>query len=96
MTDIMLPQDLGDGLEHNCFAPVTDEGLAALLGCKLRPHPDKVAEAAALSSVASPSLKYSLCLPKEILLSKSPSSSHHLSMAPTEGSHKLCPLLSSS
>ena len=61
---------MGDGLEHNCFSPVTDEGLAALLGCKLRPHPDKVAEAAALSSVASPNLKYSLCLPKEILLSK--------------------------
>lgn len=61
---------MGDGLEHNCFSPVTDEGLAALLGCKLRPHPDKVAEAAALSSVASPNLKYSLCLPKEILLSE--------------------------
>ena len=61
---------MGDGLEHNCFSPVTDEGLAVLLGCKLRPHPDKVAEAAALSSVASPNLKYSLCLPKEILLSE--------------------------
>ena len=61
---------MGDGLEHKCFSPVTDEGLAALLGCKLRPHPDKVAEAAALSSVASPNLKYSLCLPKEILLSE--------------------------
>ena len=61
---------MGDGLEHNCFSPVTDEGLAALLGCKLRPHPDKVAEAAALASVASPNLKYSLCLPKEILLSE--------------------------
>lgn len=67
---MLLPQDVGDGLEHNCFAPVTDEGLAALLGCKLRPHPDKVAEAAALASVRSPNLKYSLCLPKEILLSK--------------------------
>ena len=63
-------QDVGDGLEHNCFAPVTDEGLAALLGCKLRPHPDKVAEAAALASVRAPNLKYSLCLPKEILLSE--------------------------
>ena len=67
---MLLLQDVGDGLEHNCFAPVTDEGLAALLGCKLRPHPDKVAEAAALASVRSPNLKYSLCLPKEILLSK--------------------------
>ena len=70
LPNMLLQQDVGDGLEHNCFAPVTDEGLAALLGCKLRPHPDKVAEAAALASVRSPSLKYSLCLPKEILLSE--------------------------
>ncbi len=63
-------QDVGDGLDHVYYAPVTSEGLEKRLGIKLKPHPDKVSEAAALSSVRSPDLKYSLCLPKEILLSK--------------------------
>lgn len=63
-------QDVGDGLDHIYYAPVTSEGLEKRLGIKLKPHPDKVSEAAALSSVRSPDLKYSLCLPKEILLSK--------------------------
>jgi len=62
-------QDVGDGLDHVYYAPVSSEGLEARLGIKLKPHPDKVSEAAALSSVKSPPLKYSLCLPKEILLS---------------------------
>ena len=62
-------QDVGDGLEHQChYAPVTMEALERRLGIKLKPHPDKVAEAAALSSLQAPPLKYALALPKEILL----------------------------
>ncbi|CAL8469508.1 g9049 [Coccomyxa elongata] len=60
--------DVGDGLDHIYYAPVTSECSEKRLGIKLKPHPDKVSEAAALSSVRSPNLKYSLCLPKEILL----------------------------
>lgn len=63
-------QDIGDGLDHVYFAPVTSEGLEKRLGIKLKPHPDKVSEAAALSSVQAPTLQYSLCLPKGILLSE--------------------------
>ena len=66
---LLSVQDVGDGLEHQvCYAPVTMDALERRLGIKLKPHPDKVAEAAALSSLQAPPLRYTLALPKEILL----------------------------
>jgi hypothetical protein len=60
-------QDVGDGLEQEYYATVTTQALETRLCIKLKPHPDKVSEAAALSSVQLPNLHYTLGLPKEIL-----------------------------
>ena len=59
-----------------CFAPVTTDSLEERLGIKLKPHPDKVAEAAALSVLQPPPLKYHMALPKQILLREPFVSSH--------------------
>ena len=79
MTIIPAMQDVGDGLEHQtCFAPVTTDSLEERLGIKLKPHPDKVAEAAALSALQPPPLKYHMALPKQILLREAFLPSHVL------------------
>lgn len=56
--------DIGDGLEENCFALVSTEALEKQ---GLRPHPDKIAEAAALSSVPLPNGTYKMCLPMQVI-----------------------------
>ncbi len=56
--------DIGDGLEENCFSLVSTEELEKQ---GLRPHPDKIAEAAALSSVALPAGSYKMCLPAQVI-----------------------------
>jgi hypothetical protein len=61
-----------------CFAPVTTDSLEERLGIKLKPHPDKVAEAAALSALQPPPLKYHMALPKQILLREAFLPSHVL------------------
>ena len=59
--------DIGDGLEEDCFALVSTEALEKQ---GLRPHPDKIAEAAALSSVPLPAGTYKMCLPAQIVQGK--------------------------
>jgi len=59
--------DIGDGLEENCFALVSTEELEKQ---GLRPHPDKIAEAAALSSVSLPVGSYKMCLPAQLIQGK--------------------------
>lgn len=59
--------DIGDGLEENCFALVSTEELEKQ---GLRPHPDKIAEAAALSSVSLPVGSYKMCLPAQVIQGK--------------------------
>ena len=59
--------DIGDGLEENCFALVSTEELEKQ---GLRPHPDKIAEAAALSSVSLPVGTYKMCLPAQVIQGK--------------------------
>ena len=61
-----------------CFCPVTTDSLEERLGIKLMPHPDKVAEAAALTSLQPPPLRYHLALPKQILLREKHSLSFEL------------------
>ena len=56
--------DIGDGLEADCFALVSTEVLEKE---GLRKHPDKIAEAAALSSVSLPAGTYRLCLPAQVI-----------------------------
>ena len=59
--------DIGDGLEENCFALVSTEELEKQ---GLRAHPDKIAEAAALSTVSVPSCSYKMCLPAQVIQGK--------------------------
>ena len=59
--------DIGDGLEENCFALVSTEELEKQ---GLRAHPDKIAEAAALSSVSVPNCSYKMCLPAQVIQGK--------------------------
>ena len=59
--------DIGDGLEENCFALVSTEELEKQ---GLRPHPDKIAEAAALGSVSLPVGSYKMCLPAQVIQGK--------------------------
>lgn len=56
--------DIGDGLEENCFALVST---AELEQQGLKKHPDKIAEAASLNSVSLPAGKYKLGLPPFII-----------------------------
>ncbi|KAL0036320.1 hypothetical protein WJX77_002328 [Trebouxia sp. C0004] len=65
--------DIGDGLEENCFALVSTEELEKQ---GLRPHPDKIAEAAALSSVSLPVGSYKMCLPAQVIQGKLQSFGH--------------------
>lgn len=60
--------DIGDGLEENYFALVSTEELEKQ---GLRAHPDKIAEAAALSSVSLPAGSYKMCLPAQLIQGKS-------------------------
>ena len=60
--------DIGDGLEENYFALVSTEEMEKQ---GLRAHPDKIAEAAALSSVSLPAGSYKMCLPVQVLQGKS-------------------------
>ena len=59
--------DIGDGLEENCFALVST---AELEQQGLKQHPDKIAEAASLNSVSLPAGKYRLGLPAFIIQGK--------------------------
>lgn len=59
--------DIGDGLEENYFALVSTEELEKQ---GLKAHPDKIAEAAALSSVSLPAGSYKLCLPAQVIQGK--------------------------
>ncbi|KAK9838396.1 hypothetical protein WJX84_000356, partial [Apatococcus fuscideae] len=56
--------DLGDGLEEENYTSVDT---AELEQNGLVPHPDKIAEAAALSSVTLPKTNYKLALPAHVL-----------------------------
>lgn len=60
--------DIGDGLEENYFALVSTEELEKQ---GLRAHPDKIAEAAALSSVSLPAGSYKMCLPAQLIQGES-------------------------
>ena len=60
--------DIGDGLEENYFALVSTEELEKQ---GLKAHPDKIAEAAALSSVSLPAGSYKMCLPAQLIQGKS-------------------------
>lgn len=59
--------DIGDGLEENYFALVSTEELEKQ---GLKAHPDKIAEAAALSSVSLPAGSYKMCLPAHVIQGK--------------------------
>ena len=59
--------DIGDGLEENYFALVSTEELEKQ---GLKAHPDKIAEAAALSSVSLPAGAYRMCLPAQVIQGK--------------------------
>ena len=59
--------DIGDGLEENCFALVSTSELEQQ---GLKKHPDKIAEAASLNSVTLPVGKYKLGLPAFIIQGK--------------------------
>lgn len=59
--------DIGDGLEENYFALVSTEELEKQ---GLKAHPDKIAEAAALSSVSLPAGSYKMCLPAQVIQGK--------------------------
>ena len=59
--------DIGDGLEENYFALVSTEELEKQ---GLKAHPDKIAEAAALSSVSLPAGAYKMCLPAQVIQGK--------------------------
>ena len=76
--------DIGDGLEENCFALVSTEELEKQ---GLRPHPDKIAEAAALSHVSLPVGSYKMCLPVQVLQGKSHKT--HCSSWPVSSSYSL-------
>ena len=64
-----VQDDLGDGLEEENYTRVDT---AELEKNGLIPHPDKIAEAAALSSVALPKIDYKLALPAHVLFSTFP------------------------
>lgn len=59
--------EIGDGLEENYFALVSTEELEKQ---GLKAHPDKIAEAAALSSVSLPAGSYKMCLPAQVIQGK--------------------------
>lgn len=63
-----VEHDIGDGLEENYFALVSTEELEKQ---GLRAHPDKIAEAAALSSVSLPAGSYKMCLPAQVIQGES-------------------------
>lgn len=63
----VMQNDLGDGLEEDNYTCVDT---AELEKNGLIPHPDKIAEAAALSSVTLPKTDYKLALPAHVLFSE--------------------------
>ena len=74
-----VEQDIGDGLEENYFALVSTEELEKQ---GLRAHPDKIAEAAALSSVSLPAGSYKMCLPAQVIQGKSDLSNNSIMLYP--------------